>query len=297
MITPCLESASESAVSRTAILLSGAGSNAVALLRYCAENPDVPFRPVVLATDAPRDSAAAEISASFRLPLISLDLRAFYAENGESSIRLDTPRRRELRDAWSARLLEKLRPFAPDFVLLAGFVPLTNLNRYLPCLNVHPGDLTVEDAEGHRLLAGLHYLPVERALLHPFASLRSSVILTRPFTGAVDDIDAGPVLGVSAPLPVDLEGESVASLREIAARRGTPPHRDRLREIAAHNIGRLKNAGDHIVFPRAAADFAAGCFGTDGEGGLHYRPRGSAKWQKIRTVEYSAAGAPRPIPE
>ena len=284
-------------MSRAAILLSGGGSNADALLRYCAETPDVPFLPVVLATDAPQNSAAPEIAARFRLPLVSLDLRAFYAANGETSIRLDTPRRRELRDLWSAQLLEKLRPFAPDFVLLAGFVPLTNLNRHLPCLNVHPGDLTVEDPEGHRMLAGLHYLPVERAILHPFASLRSSVILTRPFTGAADDIDAGPVLGISAPLPVDLEGESVESLREIAARRGAPPHRDRLREIAAHNIDRLKLVGDHVVFPRATADFAAGCFGTDEAGKLYYRPHRSAAWRPIRTVEYAVDAAPRPISE
>lgn len=297
MITPCFEAASRSSVPRAAILLSGAGSNADALLRYCAGTPDVPFRPVVLATDAPQGSAAPEIAARFGLPLVGCDLRAFYAENGESSIRLDTPRRRELRDLWSEELREKLRPFAPDFVLLAGFVPLTNLNRHLPCLNVHPGDLTVEDSDGRRIFAGLHYLPVERAILRSFASLRSSVILTRPFTGAPDDIDAGPVLGVSAPLPVDLGGESVASLREIAARRGAPPHRDRLREIAAHNIEHLKIAGDHVVFPRAAADFAAGCFGVDEAGALHYRPQGSPEWTKVRTVEYSADAAPRPIPE
>lgn len=297
MITPCFSPASAARLPRAAILLSGAGSNADALLRYRAETPGVPFEPVVLATDAPQNSAASEIAARFRLPLVGCDLRAFYAEHGEDSIRLDTPRRRELRDLWSDRLLAKLRPYEPDFVLLAGFVPLTNLNRHLPCLNVHPGDLTVEDPAGHRLFAGLHYLPVERAILRSFTSLRSSVILTRPFTGDADDIDAGPVLGVSTPLPVDLEGESLEALREIAARRGAPPHRDRLREIAAHNIERLKTAGDHVVFPRAAADFAAGRFGTDDAGTLYYRRRGSAEWQRIRTVEYSLSTAPRPIPE
>jgi len=297
MITPCFSPASAARLPRAAILLSGAGSNADALLRYCAETSGVPFRPVVVATDAPRNSAAAEIAARFGLPPVGCDLRAFYAEHGESSIRLDTPRRRELRDLWTARLWELLRPFEPDFVLLAGFVPLTNLNRRLPCLNVHPGDLTVEDSDGHRLFAGLHYLPVERAILHPFPSLRSSVILTQPFTGAADDIDAGPVLGVSTPLPIDLEGESLETLRGIAARRGAPPHRDRLREIAAHNIERLKTAGDHVVFPRAAADFAAGRFGVDEAGALYYRGQSSAEWQRVRTVEYSASAAPRPIPE
>lgn len=294
MIAPCFEPAAGEELPRAAILLSGAGSNADALLRYSSEHR-VPFRPVALATDAPRDSAAAEIAARFRLPLVTHDIRAFYARYGETTIRLDTPRRREIRDLWSEALREKLAAFRPDFVLLAGFVPLTNLNRHLPCLNVHPGDLTIEDESGRRLLAGLHYLPVERALLRPFPALRSSVILTRPFSGA-DDIDAGPVLGISPPLPVDLEGETVESLRRIADGRGAPPYRDRLREIAAHNIERLKKAGDHIVFPRAAADFAAGCFGVDEAGALHYRRDRSAPWLGIRTVEYSADAAPRPIP-
>ena len=62
---------------------------------------------------------------------------------------------------------------------------------------------------------------------------------------------------------------------------------DRLREVAAHNLERLKLCGDHVVFPRVADDFAAGRFGLDG-GRLCFREAG--QWRPVRTVEYGEDG-------
>ena len=125
-------------------------------------------------------------------------------------------------------------------------MPLTNLTADFPCLNVHPGDLTVEDS-GRRLLVGLHTIPIETAILRGFDHLRSSVIVAQTYTGAGGEMDSGPVLGVSPKVGIDLQGRSLDELRGIAARR--PPQRpvggfkDSLESIASHNQNLLKKGG------------------------------------------------------
>ena len=187
-------------------------------------------------------------------------------------------------------MYEMLAPFSPEFGILAGFVPLTNLTGKLPCLNVHPGDLTLKDDSGRRLLAGLHILPVERAILAGFPTLRSSVILAQVYTGdGSAEMDTGPVLGVSAPVAVDLRGATLDELRSInAARVRGVPVADKLREAAKYNVERLKEAGDHVVLPQAVEDFASGRFRADGER-LGYLDD-DGKTVSALTVEYHADG-------
>ena len=277
---------------RCVVLMSGSGSNARALLDYERKTPDCPYHAAAVVTDAPGTCCAREIASGAGLPFAGCDIRRFYREHGEESIKLDTPRRRELREEWSSLLYEEIRRFEPEFVLFAGFLPLTNLASRLPCLNVHPGDLTRRDETGRRIYAGLHVLPVERAILNGDASLRSSVILVQPYTGGGDrEMDEGPVLGISRPLPVETGGVSCEELRRIRdARVSGVPCRDLLRRLALEHIERLKAAGDHVIFPRAAADFATGAFGTDDSGNLYYRGK------KVTTVEYSDSAPPRPLP-
>lgn len=276
---------------RCVILMSGSGSNADALLKYAARYP-LSYLPTAIFTDSPETSRAAEIAGKYSKVLVSSDIRKFYAAHGEDSIKLDTPHRRELRDLWSDEIQKMLTPFEPDFLLFAGFIPLTNLTGAMPCLNVHPGDLTVTGENGERLLAGLHYLPVERAILAGYPALRSSVILARPYSGdGASEMDSGHIIGLSAPVPIDLDGESPATLQNINAMRQSPPYRDRLRQVAEINVEKLKLHGDHQVFPRAAADFAAGNFGSDRESGeLFFHNAPGDRWQKITTVCYRTDG-------
>ena len=273
---------------RAVIFMSGGGTNAEALLEFCRAEARA-LKPVALATDAPETCRARELGRTFGLPVIESDLRRFYRERGEASIRLDSPRRRALRQEWSDALYELLRPLEPELGILAGFVPLTNLTDRIPCLNVHPGDLTLEDASGRRMLAGLHILPVEKAMLAGHGALRSSVILAQPYTGdGTGEMDSGPVLGVSAPMPLELEGATIEELRRVHAERvpGRIPD-DRLRRLAKLNVERLKYAGDHVVLPRAAEDFAAGRFFVRGER-IGFLPDGASEPVSALTVEYHA---------
>jgi folate-dependent phosphoribosylglycinamide formyltransferase PurN len=282
---------------RGAILLSGGGSNAEQVLERHRASPSPSWIPAVLVTDRPEESRTQALAERFGMPWIGLDIRAFYRERGEPRVSLLSERGRAIRAEWTAALRAAIAPHAPDFGILAGFVPLTNLTADFPCLNIHPGDLTVEDASGHRLLVGLHTLPIETAILAGLTALRSSVIIAQPYTGSGGEMDSGPIIGISGPVPVDLQGRTLKDLQSIAGKRvGNRPlggWKDELEAVAAHNQDRLKEGGDWTVLPPAVEDFAAGRFGTDAAGRLHYRTH--AGWQAVATVEYSPAGGiPRP---
>lgn len=287
MLQPCLKT--EALSPRAAILLSGGGSNAEQVLCRWRETAAPGWTPAVLVTDRPQESRAAELAKRFGLPWLGLDLRAFYLERGEAQVSLFSERGRTIREEWTRELRTALAPYAPDFGILAGFVPLTNLTADFPCLNVHPGDLTVEDEHGRRRLVGLHTIPIEAAILADLHSLRSSVIIAQPYTGGGGEMDSGPILGLSAPMPIDLQGHTRTELEAVAERRtGRRPARgwqDELERVATHNQMRLKEVGDWVVLPAVVADFAAGKFATDAAGHLHYR--GETGWQPVATVEYS----------
>ena len=278
----------ENTPARTAILMSGTGSNAEALIRYCRQNKCA-FSPEVLVTDNP-GCRAGELSRLYDIPLLELDIHKFYADRGEDSIKLDTPRRQEIREEWSNTLHQLLVPYGIELVLLAGFVPLTGLTAVLPCLNVHPGDLTISDSSGRRLYAGLHNRPVEDAICDGCTSTRSSVILAQPYSGnGKGEMDSGPVLGVSEAIPLDLAPETAQSLSEVRKKRipGKRPD-DILRRKAVQTVEILKVRGDHVIFPAAADDFARGRFACDENGTLFFR--NGTEFKEILSVEYTPAG-------
>ncbi len=263
-----------------AIFLSGSGSNAEALL-----NTRHGWNAAVLVTDYPETSRAREIAAQFGIPLIEADIREFYKAHGLETIALNTERGREVRNLWTDSIRRKLAPYKVDFGILAGFVSLTNITSSFPCLNVHPGDLTYE-VDGRRELVGLHTIPVEKAILFGLPYLRSSVIVAMPFNSEAD-IDSGPILGVSEPVPVELGGVTLDELKRVAAAR--PPKKPRggwgdlLEKVAQAHQERLKFQGDLVIYPRVVEDFAAGNFSI-AEGQLYY------KSQPVQTVEYSSKG-------
>lgn len=290
-VVPFLQNTTANGKPCVAIFLSGGGSNAEKILESAAAaGGDAPFAVAALVTDRPQTSRAREIGRRFDKPVVEHDIREFHRQRGETRISLATPEGRRIREEWTDRLRELLAPWRIDFGVLAGFVPLCNITGDFPCLNVHPGDLTYEK-DGKRHLVGLHTIPIERAILEDLDHLRSSVIVAAPYTGGGDDMDSGPVLGISAPVPLDLCGESLADLRAIgearAERRPTGGFKDRLEEVAEVNLERLKKAGDWTVLPRVVSDFAQSRFGRDAGGGLFFRV--GEKWVPIETVVYEGA--------
>jgi len=262
---------------RVAIFMSGSGTNAEVLLQSCT--PGSSYEIAVLVTDNPRGSNTFMLADRYRTDVVALDIKAFYAARGEESIALTSPHRCQLREEWTDKLRAALRPYHIDFAVLAGFVPLCNITADYPCLNVHPGDLTVEENKV-RILAGLHFKPVETAILRGFPTLRSSVILAQPFQGnGAAEMDAGPVLGISPAVPVELFGHTLAELTACAKARTHAPYRDVLREVAQKNLENLKYRGDHVVLPPVVEAFAAGKYRVE-DNDLYYASA------KVRTVEF-----------
>ncbi|MBQ9087858.1 MAG: DUF2062 domain-containing protein [Lentisphaeria bacterium] len=270
---------------RVALFLSGSGSNARKLLSVSTSGSECSYEIVVLVTDAPETSTARVLAKEYALPLIELDIKKFYAEHGEEKIALSTPRRCELRDEWSDKLYKLVEPYQIDFGVLAGFVPLSNIVSKIPCLNVHPGDLTVTE-DGVRIFAGLHYLPVENAILRGNDTLRSSVILAQNYSGSgKKEVDSGPILGISSAVPVEFNGNTVEQLKEIKKQRENAPYQDALRQVASDTIEQLKIHGDHVVYPEVVEHFAHGDYALDEQGALHFLHHG--KWEIVETVEFS----------
>jgi len=283
---------------RAAIFLSGSGSNAEQILKGMAADRAagraVPFEVAALVTDAPETSRAREIAQHYGIPLVEEDIRKFYHARGETRVSIATPRGLEVREEWTNALRSKLAPHGIAFGIFAGFVPLTNLTDDFPCLNVHPGDLTYR-VDGERHLVGLHEIPIERAILAGLDYLRSSVILATRVASGGKGMDAGPLLGISAPMPMEVSPEQLEEFRKLAAarpaKRPVGGYHDALEEFASAQQERLKVAGDWVVFYPVIRDFAADRFYYDEESGqLHFRG-GAGRFFPIETVQYSADGS------
>ncbi len=271
------------------IFMSGSGTNAERLLESL-QSPNPKWSASLIFTDCPLTSRAYEIEKKFNVPTASLDIKEFYRSRGESRVSLATESGRKIREAWTEQARGMIRPFGIDFGILAGFVPLTNIMGDFPCLNVHPGDLTVEE-DGRRILAGLHTVPIETAILRGMKTQRASVILAQPYTGLGGEMDSGPILGISQALPLDLMGSNLDLLAEIKKSRPALKPRggygDELEKIAKANQEYLKVHGDWIIFPQLVRDFAAGLFALDDKGGLLFRNAPGESWIPVKTVEFA----------
>jgi len=269
-----------------AIFLSGSGTNADNLLSTLKNYGDL-WTPSIIVTDAPKTSRAFEIAKKFNLKTIFLDIREFYKDRGEQRVSLKSENGRRIRDEWTNELRNLIKPFNIDFGLLAGFVPLSNITTDFPCLNVHPGDLTVEK-NNSRLLVGLHTIPVELAIINEYDYMRSSVIIAQNYTGKGGEMDTGPILGVSKKIPIDLKGHKIESLIDIynsrPSKRPKGGYADILEELAKKNQELLKIYGDWTVFPAVVAQFASGGY-AENNNNLFFR--NNKNWEKIKTVEFA----------
>ncbi|MCA3450760.1 MAG: phosphoribosylglycinamide formyltransferase [Rhodobacter sp.] len=164
---------------RVAILISGGGSNMLALLRDMAE--DRAAVPVLVASNDPAAPGLGR-AAALGVPTAAVDHRAFAGD----------------RAAFEAALLTPLLAARPDIVCLAGFMRVLTpvfVDRFRGrMLNIHPSLLP--------LYPGLH--THARVLAAGDAEAGCTVHEVTPV------LDAGPVLG-QARVPV-LPGDSEATL-------------------------------------------------------------------------------------
>lgn len=162
------------------VLISGGGSNLRALLE-ASEDAEFPAR--VIAVGADRDADGFEHAENFGVPTFSVAMSNFAD-----------------RDAWGDALLEQIRVWAPDLVVLSGFMKLLPphvVEALAPNLiNTHPAYLPE--------LPGAH--AVRDAIAAGVTETGASVIV-------VDNgVDTGPIISQER-IPV-LPGDTEASLHE-----------------------------------------------------------------------------------
>jgi phosphoribosylglycinamide formyltransferase-1 len=149
-------------VLRLVVLISGGGSNLLALLE-AADDVEYPAR--VVAVGADRDADGVEHAERFGIPSFTVPYSSF-----------------EDRDAWGDELLEQLRAWSPDLVVLSGFMrllPHRVVSAFSPrMINTHPAFLPE--------FPGAH--GVRDALAAGAEQTGASVII-------VDDgVDSGPIV-------------------------------------------------------------------------------------------------------
>ena len=162
------------------VLISGGGSNLRALLE-ASEDAEFPAR--VVAVGADRDAEGFEHAEAYGIPTFSVALSSF-----------------DDRDAWGDALLEQIRFWQPDLVVLSGFMKLLPprvVAALAPnAINTHPAYLPE--------FPGAH--AVRDALAAGVAETGASVIV-------VDDgVDSGPIIAQER-IPVH-EGDDEARLHE-----------------------------------------------------------------------------------
>jgi phosphoribosylglycinamide formyltransferase-1 len=164
---------------RVAILISGGGSNMLALVRDMAG--DHPARPVLVASNDPAAGGLAK-AAALGIPTAAVDHRPFGRD----------------RAAFEAELAAKIDAAGPDILCLAGFMRILTpgfITRYEGrMLNIHPSLLPK--------YPGLH--THARALAAGDAEAGCSV------HEVTAELDAGPILG-QATVPI-LPGDTEDAL-------------------------------------------------------------------------------------
>ena len=284
-ISPILQNRSSPV--RVAIFLSGSGSNAENLIRKWQESGTWGLFKVIFFTDRPEKSNARALAKTYDVELLENDIKKFYLDKGVNAVSISTPQGFAIREEWTTSVRTQLEPYHIDFGIFAGFIPLTNLTSYFPCLNIHPGDLTYLKQE-ERYLIGLHTVPIERAILEGLNYLRSSVILAKPYNEIEKKMDDGFLLGISDKVDLDLNGTPLSRFRDIAKRR--PPKRprkgfqDELEHVAALNQDRLKKFGDWILFPKVIEEFVLGNYGLSETKELFFQDQG--KWIPLKTIVF-----------
>ena len=204
---------------KTVILISGRGSNLEALIA-ARDGGALPVDIAAVISNRP-GAAGLATAAAAGIAACCIDHQAFAG-----------------RDAFDAALADRIDGFAPDLVVLAGFMRILGdefVRRYAGRLmNIHPSLLPA--------FPGLH--THRRALAEGVRIHGCTVHFVTPA------LDHGPVI-IQAAVPV-LDGDDEATL---AARVLRQEHRIYPQAVRWFAEGRLRLAGDHV---RLAGEAAGG---------------------------------------
>ncbi len=231
-----------------AAFMSGSGSNVEELIKY-ERNPenifmDPGYKIAVIVTDClPEENSKAKIiGKKYGIDVIENPKSEFLHRHGVTKFGKD----KALREAYDRRTLDLLLQEGYGNVEVAafgGYMTLASklLVDRLLCINVHPADLRIKGADGLPKYRGDD--AVTDAINAGERELRSTTHI------CVEKADMGPILMVSAPIPV---------VPEVSPK-----------EHQSH----LKEVGDWKIFPLTLAYIARGTYTRDQAGTVHFYGR------------------------
>ena len=233
---------------RVAGFMSGSGTNIRKLLEHQRRLEEKegasPFEVIFIFSDRSDGLCQGEkIAYEYGLPYISYDIRVFHRKRGLPR-NVASPEGLAARKSYDRLALTLTRAFEIDVIALGGYMSYITLKG---CVNVHPADLSILTPEGRRKYTGDH--AVRDAILAGEKELRASTLWTD------EGIDTGPLLMVSAPLPVQLP----MPLSELVEKP------DIFQRVVKEHQEKLKQVGDWKIFPRTVELIARGRFGLDEE--------------------------------
>ena len=252
MLTPLYQPTDEPM--RVVGLMSGSGTNLQKILEHQEqlqqERGIAPYQVVAIFSDNAQSKATA-IGRAWDLPVLTRDIDSFYQKHGMVKT-MKTEEGRMLRIEFDSDTTAALRPYGASVAAYAGYMSAASsvlVNAYLG-INVHPADLTILDAQGERKYRGDK--AVRKALLAREQELRSSTHVI------AEEVDKGPVLMVSASLPVELPASFDYENDTL------------VNTIADAYQSLLKEVGDWKIFPLTLQCLAEGRFAKDETGLLHF---------------------------
>ncbi|MBN2467763.1 MAG: formyl transferase [Deltaproteobacteria bacterium] len=233
---------------RVAGLMSGSGSNIRKIIEHQknleTHEEGSPYQVVVLFSDT-WNSNASRIGHEFDIPVVIHDIAAFYAHRKRSR------RDMSIRPEFDTATVKVLSSFDVAVAVYGGYMSIASqplIDAFLG-INVHPADLSVEEGT-RRKFTGDH--AVRDAIVAGERTVSASThIITQ-------DVDGGPILMISPPMPVTLKPEW--DLSDPAD----------LKEAEASNQELLKARGDWIIFPKTIEFIARGRYGRNEDGLLFF---------------------------
>ncbi len=216
---------------RIAAFMSGTGSN----LRRILENQKESNYDVVMIFSDNGDEKTCngrKIATEYKIPYYVNDIRDYYANKGHTD-RKDMDVRKQY-DRETVRLLKR---HDAQIVALCGYMSLMTkevCDSYLT-INVHPADLRIMDANGHRRYAGcMGSGCIKKVIESKGREVRSTTHIV------TTDLDGGPILMVSE--PIEINGKNEHELLEM-----------------------LKQQGDWKIYPETLSRLSNGRFWIDEE--------------------------------
>ena len=259
---------------RTALLLSGSGSNAVKIIaremtyRKAGETP--PYEVVLLVTDN-ENSNAPKIAVQFKKKFIEINLQDYLAVMGADIKDMDA------RAEYDRVIQSELDREGVQMNGLAGWewVVTDHILKGRPTANVHPGNLRTRKDDGKRAYIGLGWVPSAKAILAGEGYVNTSVHMV------TEELDGGPLAMVSEPVEVDTHGiprdallPSGMTLRKLMKERrlhGESRLEETLLEkVAGTHQELLKTHGDWVCFPLVMELLASGRIQKDELGLLYF---------------------------